>query len=184
MYPLGHLAAGYVTYSLAVRCLARRSLGDGEVALLLFGTQFPDIIDKPLAWWFNVLPGGRTFAHSIYVTVVVLVVVGYLTKRRHQTALGWAFGFGYVSHLVGDSIYALEVFESANPHPVAFLAWPLTNPIVYVVNWRLEPYLQATALTPTFGWEVVFGIAVCGLWVIDGRPGWSLLGWSSTDSND
>ena len=171
MYPLGHLAAGYVAYSLVTKFTTRRSPGEGEVLAVLFGTQFPDLVDKPLAWWFHLLPSGRTLAHSVYVTAAVLIVVGYVAIRLDREPLAQAFGFGYVSHLVGDSVYALDALDTLNTDAISFLAWPLTNPIVYVVDWHAGPYLQATALTPTFGWELVFGTVVCALWLIDGRPG-------------
>lgn len=179
MYPLGHLAFGYVAYSIASRLTRDRTPSGWPVFAVLFGTQFPDLIDKPLSWWFHVLPGGRTFAHSIYVVVTILAVTGYVSARLDRTDLAWAFSLGYVSHLVGDSVYAVDLLSGGKAGAINFLAWPLTHPIVYVVRWHMVPYLESTALTPTFGIEVLFGVLVVALWISDGRPGTNAIRFGS-----
>lgn len=171
MYPLGHLAFGYVAYSLASRFSRGDPPAEWPVFVVAFGTQFPDLVDKPLSWWFGVLPGGRTLAHSIYVGIVILAVVGYVSSRLDRSELAWAFGIGYLTHLVGDSVYALDLYSGSNVETAQFLAWPLTQPIVYVIEWHMIPYLQSTALSLTFAVEVLFGVLVVGLWFYDGRPG-------------
>ena len=68
-----------------------------ELLAVLVGTQLPDIVDKPLAWWFTVLPSGRSPTRCFWPC------------RSHSssfwwrgTAVGVAFGVGCASHLAGD----------------------------------------------------------------------------------
>ena len=60
MLPWGHLAVGYLAYSLAVRVRSGGPPAGLAVAALAVGTQFPDLIDKPLVSWVSVLPSGRS----------------------------------------------------------------------------------------------------------------------------
>ena len=82
--PLGHAAFGYVLYSLYTR-LHLNHPPQGLAALALaFGTQFPDLIDKPLTWTFAVLPYGRSFAHSLF-TLVPLLAILWLVFDTEET---------------------------------------------------------------------------------------------------
>jgi len=87
MWPWGHAAVGYLAYSLGYRASDRRLTGAAVIALGV-GTQFPDLIDKPLGWTFGVLPGGRTLAHSLLTVAVVAVVLaiplGVVSARRRR----------------------------------------------------------------------------------------------------
>lgn len=72
------------------------------VLLVLAGTQIPDIIDKPLAWTFGVLPSGRMFAHSIVLSGPLLAL-GYLyAVRRGRSCEAALVAVAYLSHIVGD----------------------------------------------------------------------------------
>jgi hypothetical protein len=61
MWPWEHLAVGYLLYSVSCVLWGRYPTRIG-VAALAFGTQFPDLVDKPLGWWLGVLPSGQSFA--------------------------------------------------------------------------------------------------------------------------
>ena len=48
MWPWEHLAIGYLAYSLLGRLAWRRPPTVGTAITVAFGTQFPDLVDKPL----------------------------------------------------------------------------------------------------------------------------------------
>jgi hypothetical protein len=125
MWPWAHAALGYLWYTLYLR--ARRSgvPAGWPVVALGVGTQLPDLVDKPLAWYLSVLPYGRTLAHSLLVAVPVVLLAVWLTRRRDQRLVGVAFGVGYLSHLLGDSLHALVTVDWAD---LSFLLWPLLEP--------------------------------------------------------
>ncbi|PSP92877.1 metal-dependent hydrolase [Halobacteriales archaeon QS_4_62_28] len=123
MWPWEHLAFGYLLYSGYVRLVhTKRVRSDAAIAAAL-GTQFPDIIDKPLAWHFDVLPGGVSMAHSLVFGAPLCILCILLARKYGAKAAGPAFTIGYLSHLLGDIIYPIAVngFDSL---PV-FLLWPL-----------------------------------------------------------
>lgn len=74
MWPWGHLAVGYLLYSAAVRLRTGRPPRAAAVVLLLAGTQLPDVVDKPLAWVYHVVPQGYAVGHSVFVAVPVGLV--------------------------------------------------------------------------------------------------------------
>lgn len=169
MWPWGHAAFGYLAFY-----LGRRSRGrpwpptDVDAVVLFFGTQFPDIVDKPLAWTFGVLPSGRSLAHSALVAAFVVGVVLLVARREGHSSTGWAFAVGYFSHLLGD---ALDPLLEWNVEFLSFLAWPLLPPPPYEGDASFSYYVFNLAPTP----QVVFGLAlallVVGLWARDGFPG-------------
>lgn len=127
MLPWTHAVFGYLLL-LVVAGYLGRGLSRAELAAVIVGTQLPDIIDKPLAWWFSLLPSGRSLAHSLLVAVpLVVVVLAYAWHRSHPEA-GVAFGLGYASHLVGDAYVAVIYWR---PEELTFLLWPLLPPYPY-----------------------------------------------------
>lgn len=168
MWPWGHLAFGYVVYSLVSRLGRGRAPAWPAVAFLALGTQAPDLVDKPLAWTWNVLPSGRSLAHSlIFGTVIVGVVVAVL--RRLDVASGEAFAVGYYSHLVGDVVVPLAQGEF---HQMSFLLWPVLpvpdsgGPSVGIIE-----YILTAELTARFLLEVGLAALVGLWWLLDGAPG-------------
>lgn len=133
MLPLGHLAFAYLWYA-AYAAVGTRQL-PVRLALvpLAFGSQFPDLIDKPLAY-LEVLTYGRSFAHSVFAFAVCTLAVWWITVRlrgRWMTGSQFeqlrvvtlpAFALGYLSHLLGDTYRFLLVgdFWAAR-----FLLYPL-----------------------------------------------------------
>ena len=106
--------------------LRRRRLPAGDlVVVLLFASQLPDLIDKPLAWIFGVIPSGRMVAHSIVVATPVILSVLVVTRRLDRLGHGVAFGWGYLSHVAGDfaPVYALGTDYYYFPN----LLWPLLS---------------------------------------------------------
>lgn len=86
MWPWEHLAFGYVLFSLLVR-IGRRRPDDASVYLLVLFTQFPDLVDKPLAWTFGILLSGLSVGHSVFVALSVSVVALALGHARGRGPL-------------------------------------------------------------------------------------------------
>ncbi|MDR5674376.1 Membrane-bound metal-dependent hydrolase YbcI, DUF457 family [Halalkaliarchaeum sp. AArc-CO] len=168
MWPWGHVAVAYLCYSIAVRIRANELPDHGPVLMVVVGSLFPDIVDKPLAWYLGVLPTGRTLAHSLLV-LIPLSYLGYrVANRFERPEYGIAFAIGALSHSIVDALPVLWDAEAeAN-----FLLWPLL---------AVEPYeegapsvlrlLLDSLSSPYFLSEfVLLGIAAV-LWRRDGYPG-------------
>lgn len=175
MWPWEHLAFGYLSYSWYIRVVHGRRLDDDEAVVLVLGTQFPDVVDKPLAWVFGILPSGVSLAHSLLFLIPVCVLLFFVSGRHPASS---AFGAGYGSHLVGDAIYPLATSGNVNP---AFLLWPLISRVpsdtrgllgnlmyytdqfvVFLGTPRGRVYLLA---------EVILLLLTVVIWATDGFPG-------------
>ena len=174
MWPWGHLAVGYLLYTLYTRTrYGHRPLAVATIFLVV-GTQFPDLIDKPLSWTFGILPTGRTLAHSFLFAVPVSLAV-YETCRRHprlRTEWGIAFAIGNLSHVIVDAVPAFLWGDLAEAR---FLLWPLLSVPGYEEGETpsvIDAFLTldlSNYLLFEFG---LFGIAII-VWWFDGRPGLS-----------
>lgn len=114
MLPLGHLAFAYLWYALYAASSTHRLPARLALIPLAFGSQFPDLIDKPLAY-IGVLMYGRSLAHSLFTFALCALVVWWLTTRlrgrwsvetlaeRLRIVTPAAFAIGYASHLLGDT---------------------------------------------------------------------------------
>jgi len=146
MFPWTHAAFGYLLL-LSVAVLFRHRLSRAELIAVVVGTQLPDLVDKPLAWWFSVLPSGRSLAHSLLIavplSVVVLGVAWYLTYPE----VGFAFGVGYASHLIGDSYVALYYWR---PEEFTYLLWPLLPAYPYDDFAGFADFFSQVTITPEF----------------------------------
>lgn len=166
MWPWGHLAFGYLAYSILVH-LSGESPRDYPTLALLFGTQFPDLVDKPLAWSFGVIPNGRSLTHSILTAVLIVLVLRMLLRRYGYGRLSKPFSIGYFSHLAGD---ALGPFLSGEYYYLGFLGWPLVPPIDY---GEKSFFTELARIDPTAfsAVDIGFALLVFALWIFDGRPG-------------
>lgn len=154
VWPWEHAVFGYVAY-LAARPRALVRADRYAILAALAGSQFPDLIDKPLAWVFGVLPSGRSLAHSLFALAVVCTAVyAFFHVRRREVGLG--FAVGYLTHLVGDAIGpALE----GSYGELGFLLWPLTPAPAYDEPLGLHAVLSALA-NATLGARFLLGVAV------------------------
>lgn len=182
MWPWEHLAVGYVAFALLARAFGRPVGGVSALAVAL-GTQFPDLVDKPLAWTFSVLPSGTTLAHSVFVAVPLAATVAYVARRFGRGTLGAAFAVGYLSHLPADVLYG--PLTDGGPVSVDSLLWPVvaqtpsngeglfTTVLYYVGEYR------SFLATPRAPYYLLFEVTLVGLavalWVADGAPGVGLL---------
>lgn len=138
MLPLGHLALAYLAYALVAGVLLARDGGRllpaGWALLpLALGSQFPDLIDKPLAY-YEVLAYGRSFAHSLFTFTILCTITWWACRALagHWEQDSWqdtlrartptAFAVGYASHLLGD---ARNTLAAGHLSDVRFVLWPI-----------------------------------------------------------
>ena len=170
MWPLGHVAVAYLCYAGLRRARGGVPAREFAVVALVVGSQLPDLVDKPLAWYLGVLPTGRSLAHSLLL-IGPLIGLAYLVADRYGRAEdGIAAGVGAGSHLLADVVPAL--WGAADP---AILVWPLLP---------LEPYpdgapsimgLLAESLgEPYFLAEFVLAAIAVVVWRREGYPGLEL----------
>ena len=124
MRPIEHFIIAI--FPIGAYALARdRVIPLNLVAVAFFGSQFPDLVDKPLAHQVSLIPSGRVFIHSLPIAVPIMVVVIAYAYKTERTRLGTAFNFAYGSHLVADNHTSLL---SAEPSIPSDLLWPFRAP--------------------------------------------------------
>jgi len=183
MWPWEHLAFGYLCYSLGGRAVGRRDRPtDREAYALVVATQFPDLVDKPLAWTFDILPSGISLAHSLAFAVPFCLLAAALARRRGVPGVDAAVAVGYGSHLAGDGLYP---FLTGGEIATSFLFWPfgarppIEETAFLVEVSRLFASFRAFLVTPRGQAYLVVEGAVLALtlvlWTRDGWPGSGLL---------
>jgi membrane-bound metal-dependent hydrolase YbcI (DUF457 family) len=95
------------------------------IVAVSIGSQFPDLVDKPLAWGVDILINGRMFMHSLVFALPISIVVVVLSIRNDHTTAGAAFAFGYIVHIAGDFYPAFIGPEQYTP---SNMLWPLLPP--------------------------------------------------------
>lgn len=177
MWPWEHLALGYLLYSGYARLRGRRPL-PADVYALLLATQAPDLVDKPLAWTFGILPNGVSLAHSVFVALPVAALAVLVARHYDRAPVGVAFGLGYLSHLLGDVLYPLAVSGSVSP---GYLLWPLVQrgsvdpdgslSILFALLSHFGDFLATPRGAVYLTLEVVFLGVALAVWWADGLPG-------------
>ncbi len=178
MWPWEHLAVGYLAYSGYTRLRYGRAPADKPAVALAITTQFPDLIDKPLAWTVDVLPSGYSFGHSVFVATALLALVLGISRHRDVPAVGSAVAIGYTSHLLGDLLY--PVIRGGGTD-VTILLWPLVArprnaPLSLIAETsrlfaEFVVYLGSPRGVAYLGLELALVGGACALWFLDGRPG-------------
>ena len=166
MLPWGHAAVGYLVYSAYSRVRNGGAPAGLAVVALAVGTQFPDLVDKPLAWTFGILPSGRSLAHSVFALAMVGGLVFWLARRRDAVPAAVAFVVGWATHLVGDA-YKLFLGE---PTCVRYMIWPLAACPYDEADRSIIDFFLALdlgAVLPEFALAGVAG----SVWLADGAPG-------------
>ncbi|WP_435156829.1 metal-dependent hydrolase [Haladaptatus sp. DFWS20] len=159
---------GYLAYSLVVHVARGRAPSGSEVGILVVATQLPDIVDKPLAWTFHILPSGRSLAHStLTATIGITLVAIYCRRTGREGAL--AFGVGYISHLVGDIYRPVMTGEYAD---IAFVLWPVL-PVAPDTEPSFVAHFEAVLSTGITVTGLVLTVIAVLMWITDGRPGLS-----------
>lgn len=178
MWPWEHLVVGYLCYSLYCRLRTGAVPSGMAVVAVAFGTQFPDLIDKPLSWQLGLLSSGNSLAHSVFTACLVSALAVVLTKRRGAEQVGIAFAVGYLTHLPGDVFYPLVY---GNEPWISFLWWPLvpvgSGPTIgflakfFDLVERTAHFLTTPAGRVYLGAEFLLLGAGVAVWWLDGRPG-------------
>ena len=168
MLPVAHAAIGYLLYSGLTRIWDGEPPQDLPTLWLLFGTQFPDLVDKPLAWTFGILPSGRSLAHSLVVLIPLTIALYVYFARRGQPANGVAFGVGALSHTLLDALPALLAGEFGRAR---FLLWPILPHVQYAEDRSIIGFLLSIELSAALLTEAVFGLVIVAVWWWDGKPG-------------
>lgn len=126
MLPLEHFFVAFLPL-LAFEVLWSRRLPTVRFAGVVFvGSQFPDLIDKPLAYQFGIIPSGRVLMHSFPTAVPFLLLVGLYGWKTNRNRLGFAFVFAHLSHLLADNYETLLGPDTRIPSD---LLWPLAPPV-------------------------------------------------------
>ena len=175
MWPWGHLAVAYLCYIAVVRL---RGKGEQTLPILVavaLGSQFPDLVDKPLAWSFTLLPSGRSFAHSLLTAALVLGIVYWLARRHQRDEVAVAFGISYLSHSLVDLgpevVVGLLQGDLSYLQWTTYLLWPLlpappypsdSSFLEHFLAFNFDPYVLTQ-----FG---LFGVALA-VWLATGAPG-------------
>lgn len=166
MMPWGHAAVGYLSYSLLSRLRYRRAPTGTETIVLGVGTQFPDLIDKPLAA-IGVLSYGRSLAHSLLTMTLLFAVLFVLLRGTQYSRLLFPFAVGNVSHAFADIGGALL---RGDHFGTTFLVWPFTFDVpAYTVPayFQNEYVLYVLSdFTAQWGLALVAGV----LWLVEGAP--------------
>jgi hypothetical protein len=168
MWPWGHLGVAYLAYRLGLRPDDRQVHGLPAIAAVV-GSQIPDLVDKPLAWWGTVLPTGRSLAHSgltwLVVTIALLAILA-----RHRRTVVLAFSIGYGIHLLTDGLYPAIGAEWGQ---LTYLLWPvLPSPEYSTAQSFLAHFAQFRFASTTLFEFGLFAIALA--WA-----GYTELDWSA-----
>nr|WP_197052477.1 metal-dependent hydrolase [Halobellus rufus] len=180
MLPWGHAAFGYLLYSLYSRHAVGRPPVGLSVFALGFGTQFPDLIDKPLSWTVSILPYGRSLSHSLFTLILLVGVLWVLFQYPDQRALTTAFGIGYLSHVIGDGIGPAITGDYVG---LGYLLWPLT-PVPTGDSRSFIEFFLTLELTPQVFAGLILAVISILVWVYDGMPGIKDLLFESEPAQD
>lgn len=167
MLPWGHAAVGYLCYTLYTRLRNREVPSGAAVVALAIGTQFPDLIDKPMAWTFGVFPSGRSFAHSLFTLAIVATVLYAVYRNRSELVQAGAFLAGWASHVFADG-YMLLLGE---PTCLNYLLWPLAICPYDEKGRSIIQFLLAVELSDGVWIGIWLTVVAVVVWLYDGAPG-------------
>jgi len=167
MLPWGHASVGYLCYTLYTHVRHHRApLGPAVVAVAI-GTQFPDLIDKVLAWEVGLLPSGRSLTHSLLTVAVVAGLLYWAYRNRTELAIAGAFVVGWTSHLFADGYPVL--FGEATC--IEYLLWPLTICPYEEGSRSIIEFLLAVELADGHLFGIGLTAVASTVWLLDGAPG-------------
>lgn len=164
MFPIGHLAVGYLSVALVQRIRGRPLPNGWLLAVTLFGSQLPDLVDKPLVY-VGVLASGRSLGHSLLVVLPVLAVVYRLSAQSGNSEYGLAFVLGVLSHYVGDTY---RLLLAGDWYAARFLLWPVVPPIDYPSD-GIPPWIRVinSIGDPRFTFQYALAALALGIWLYD-----------------
>ena len=168
---MGHIAIAYLLFLLYDRGRHYESQNEWVLVILIFGSLFPDLLDKPLAWYIGVLPTGRSLAHSLLFLIPLCVLVYLLARHRGFVVGGVAFAIGAISHTLVDALPVLWDPDAS----AAFLLYPVWDVGTYENGSpTVLGLLQDSLYDPYFLAEFVLLAIAMYYWYTRGKPGISL----------
>ena len=185
MLPLGHLAVGYLWYAASAVVSTHRLPAQVALVPLAFGTQFPDLIDKPLAY-VGVLTYGRSLAHSMFTFGICTLAVWWIATRlrgrwttnslqdRLRSVTPAAFAIGYASHLFGDSY---RFILSGDLWAARFLVYPLF-PVPESPSDDIPPWIRLIRIYQEMGSHPQLNLTLLAMGVFVGVRVWQY--WNQT----
>lgn len=125
MEPIAHVLLAVIpVFGYSLLRYGRITRGD-LLLVVAFAALFPDLVDKPLAWWLGVVPSGRMVAHSLLVAIPIILLVLILSFWWGYLRYGGGFAWGYLSHLAGD--FYPVVTQGTDYYWFPNLFWPYTE---------------------------------------------------------
>ncbi|OYR39210.1 hypothetical protein DJ82_04120 [Halorubrum sp. Ib24] len=177
MWPWEHVAFGYLLYSAYTRVRHGESPEATSTVAMATAAVLPDVIDKPLAWEFDVFATGSALGHSVFVAAPLLVGVVALSRNADRSAAADGFAVGYASHLLGD---LLPASVRSGALVADRLLWPLGSapPDGHVslgagFDHYFAEYLASIVTldpTPYVAVQAATLLATVALWTADGTP--------------
>lgn len=168
MLPWAHAAIGYLLWTGITHSLGGRPPTDREVWALLLGTQFPDLIDKPLAWTVGVLPSGRSLAHSLFAVAAAFAALSTVGRRWIRRGLAVAFAVGHLSHSLADVYRPLREGRYGD---LGYLLWPLLNGPADGAGRSIVGHFRELSPASFLGYQSLIAALLVAVWLYDGAPG-------------
>lgn len=171
MEPTNHVLVALLPV-VAYSALRYRRLPSGSIVLVaVFAGLFADLVDKPLAWTFGIIPSGRMVAHSIVVSIPLVITVLLIAYRTDRLPHGVVFSWGHLSHIAGD--FYPVVSRGADYYYYPNMFWPLmeANPSRSSgFSEHIPAFSVGTAV------EVTILLIILGYIVLDLRRRWDIAG--------
>ncbi|WP_434530811.1 metal-dependent hydrolase [Haloarcula sp. NS06] len=195
MLPHAHLAFAYIAFSSYAHSAFRRAPGQREALAILVGSQFSDIIDKPLIFLGEPFVSGRTVAHSVLVVFPAIFILTLICRQYIQDGkIAFAFGLSWILQpFVDASIFIIHGTVARDFIEISFLVWPFTIPADNIVQMLSNINYVETAIQQKPVWmaqrvpkkqnlrnwirtfEILITIIFAIFWYHDGAPGIDLL---------
>ncbi|SEV90743.1 metal-dependent hydrolase [Halobacterium jilantaiense] len=176
MWPWEHVAVGYLAYSACSRLVWGEPPSTRGALVVGVAAVAPDLVDKPLAWILDVLPAGKSLAHSLFALLPLAAVATALGVRRGSLRGTAAFVVGWAGHLAGDVLYPLAVRGDLR---AGFLFWPLVPvgggadgalPHVRELLGSFAAFLSTPRGAVYLAAELGLLAVALAVWVADGTP--------------
>jgi len=148
---------------------------DSHSSRLRSGSQFPDLIDKPLAY-LGVLTYGRSLAHSVFAFAICSLAIWLITIRlrgrwtaetlpeRLRIVTPGAFAIGYASHLLGDTY---QFLIAGDLWAARFLVYPLVSVPVSPAD-DVAPWIRLLRIYQEMGTHPQLNVIVLAIVVFVG----------------
>lgn len=175
MWPWGHLAVAYLLYSLFVRVRFGRPPRAMPALAVAMGSQLPDLIDKPLAWELGLLVSGRSLAHSISFTLLLLSAVYAIAVPTGHRESATAFVIGHATHLVTDLPLMTVTGDFSG---TIYLFWPFLGPPAYDESSGILVAFSGHSITVYSAVQLALFVVAIIVWYRDGLPGLRVM-WRS-----